>query len=208
MGFLSGLGKVLGVAGAGLAAPFTGGASLAALGPILGAAGAGLGAASQAKANNRGEQYGGQLDLEQLLMARDSQNQNMNIAREQEGRAGQTDAFRKLLSAQHLLTPATQTHLSPYSATPRTATDAERGGADALTEQVLARLQGGNPIAPVESRPITANDAAFRVDPRLLQAGSGEQIGGWLSAILPSLGMLSRPKPPVMSGVPTGAPRA
>jgi hypothetical protein len=206
MGFLSGLGKVLGVAGAGIAAPFTGGGSLAALGPLLGAAGAGLGAVSQSKANNRGEQYGGQLDLEQLLMARDSQNQNMNIAREQEGRAGQTDAFRKLLSAQHVLTPAAHTSLSPYSAAPRTPTDAETSGADALTQQVLARLQGGNPIAPVQSRPITANDAAFRVDPKLLDPSKGESIMGWLGALLG--GTVGAPKPQVMSGIPSGAPRA
>jgi hypothetical protein len=201
MGFLSGLGKVMGIAGAGLAAPFTGGGSLAALGPILGAAGAGLGAVSQSKANNRGEQFGGQLDLEKLLMERDKQYQDMTISREQEGRAGQTDAYHKLLSAQHVLNPAPMTHLSPYSAAPRTATDAERTGADALTQQVLARLQGGNPIAPVAPR--TPN-----IDPKLLQAGGGEQMSGWLAALLPSLGMLGRPKPPVMSGVPTGAPRA
>jgi hypothetical protein len=76
-------------------------------------------------------------------------------------------------------------------------------GADALTQQVLARLQGGNPIAPVTPR--TPN-----IDPqiRTAQAGKGESISGWLAALLPSLGMLGRPKPTVMSGVPTGAPRA
>jgi hypothetical protein len=203
MGWLSTLAKV-GLVGA---APFTGGATLAAL-PAVDAIAKGLGGVSQAKANNRGEQFGGQLDLEQLLMARDQQNQNMSIAREQEGRTGQTDAYRKLLSAQHVLTPATHTSLSPYSVAPRTATDAERGGADALTQQVLARLQGGNPIAPVTPRPLTANDSAFRIDPNLLKAGKGESISGWLSALLPALGMLNKKEPDVMSGVPTGAPRA
>lgn len=204
MGFLSGLGKVLGVAGAGLAAPFTGGGSLAALGPLLGAGGAlasGLGAKSQADANNRGEKFSGQLDLERLLMDRDKQAQDLAISREQEGRTGQTDAFRKLLSSQHILTPATQTHLSPYSAPSRVATDAERTSADALTRQMLARIQGGNPIAPVAPR-------APAIDPRLLNAGTGESITGWLSALLPALGQFKKPTPPIMSGIPTGPPRA
>ena len=54
MGFWSGLGKVLGVAGAGIAAPFTGGTSLSALPAILGAGGAALGALGQSAATNRG----------------------------------------------------------------------------------------------------------------------------------------------------------
>lgn len=211
--WLSALGKI---AANVVPAVFTGGASLpatlAATGAqtALGALGSGLGGVSQAKASNRGTQFEGQTDLARLLMDRDKQYQDMSVAREQEGRTEQTDAFRKLLSAQHVLSPSAQTHLSTYSTPGRVATDAERGGADALTQQVLARLQGGNAIAPVTPRDITGNDAAFRVDPNLLNAGKGEQITGWLSALLPGLGAAlgARQGPPVMSGIPpNGAPR-
>ncbi len=204
MSFWGGLGKVLGVAGGAIAAPFTGGASLAAILPaVLGAGGAAAGAIADSKANNRGAQYSGQLDLEKLLMARDQQFQNQQIQREQEGRAGTTDAYRKLLSAQHIGTPSAQPHLSPYSVAPRQATAPELQGADALTQQVLARLQGGNPIPEVAQRPLA-------VDPKLLQAGGGEQTAGWLSAILSGLGgVAGAQRPPyVMSGIPpNGAPR-
>ncbi len=190
MSWLSTLGKVLGTVGGVAAAPFTGGASL--IPTIAGVAGAGLGAISSAKANNRGEKFGGQLDIEQLLMQRDQQYQQQQIAREQEGRAGQSDAWRKLLSAQHTISPAAHTSLSPYSVAPRAPTGAETSGADALTQQVLARLQGGNPISPVTQR-------TPQIDPKLLNAGAGENITGWLSALLPAAGMMASRKKP---GVP------
>jgi hypothetical protein len=147
--------------------------------------GAALGAASDAKAKNRGEKFGGQLDLEHLLMQRDQQNQDMSIAREQEGRSGATDAYRKLLATSHVLNPSAKPQLAgPYAVAPRQASDAEVSGAGALQGEVMKRLQGGNPIAPVLPRPVTANDAAFRVDPKLLDASTGESIMGWLGALL------------------------
>jgi hypothetical protein len=73
----------------------------------------------------------------------------MSIAREKEGRAGQTDAYRKPPERAARPDPAAHTSLSPYSVAPRMPTGAETSGADALTQQVLARLQNGNPIAPV-----------------------------------------------------------
>ena len=152
---------------------------------ILGAAGAGLGAASQAQAQNRGSQFAGQLDLEALLMARDAQDFNQRVAREQEGRTGQSDAWRKLLASQHLLSPGARPQLSPYSVAPRQATGDERAGADAMTREVLARLQGGNPIAPVQQRPLS-------VDPRLLKAGRFESASGWLSPILSSFNIANQ----------------
>lgn len=201
MGWLSILGKVAGIAGA----PFTGGASLipTLIGTGAEIAGHALSAKSQANAQNRGNQFEGQLDLQRLLMERDQQAQSMNIAREQEGRAGQGSAFARLLGAQHVLNPAAHTQLSPYSVAPRQATDAERTGADALSQEVLARLQGGNPIAAPQQSPLT-------VDPRLLKPGTGENVSGWLGALLSGYGGLAnRPRqdPRIMSGIPTGAPR-
>lgn|SRR5574341_1864314 len=186
MGFWGGLGKVLGVAGSAIAAPFTGGTSLAWLPGVLGAAGAGLGAISQGKAQNRDAQYAGQMDLEQLLMQRDRDYWNQLLSREQEGRAGQSDAWRKLMSAQRVMSPGARPQLSPYSVAPRQATDMEREGANALSQEVLARLMGGNPIPMPERR-------AHAIDPRLLKAGGMERVSGYLSPILSYLGQPRQP---------------
>jgi hypothetical protein len=160
---------------------------------VLGAAGAGLGAASQASANNRGEKFGGQLDLERLLMDRDQQNQNMAIGREQEGRSGASDAFRKLIATSHFMTPSTRPQLAgQYSLASRQPADAVTSGAGALQAEVLKRLQGGNPIAaPVPRTP--------NIDPSLLDAGGMEKTGGFLSAILGALGRQQEQDPRVMS---------
>lgn len=172
MGFLSLLGKI----GAVGAAPFTGGASLAAL-PAIDAISAGLGGAAQGMASNRGAKFQGQLDLERLLMDRDQQAFNNSIAREQEGRAGSSDAFRKLMASGRVLNPAARPNVSPYAAPPRMASDAERSGASALQAEVLARLQGGNPIGAFQQRPVN-------IDPKLLNPGILERIFGIASPVL------------------------
>jgi hypothetical protein len=143
----------------------------------IGAGGAALGAAGQASATNRGEKFGGQLELERLLMDRDRQFQDQQISREQEGRAGSSDAWRKMLSAEHLLSPGARPQLSKYSIAPRQSTDTERQGASALSAEVMARLMGGNPIAaPIRRAPA--------VDPKLLNAGGFETFAGIASPAL------------------------
>lgn len=141
-----------------------------------------LSAISDTKAKNRGEKFGGQMDLERLLMDREQGYQDMRISREQEGRAGSSDAWRKLLAAQHTLSPGARPQLAgPYSIAPRQATEAETTGADALTREVMTRLQGGNPIPGVTERPL-------EVDRRLMDPSKGESILGWLGAILGGVG--------------------
>lgn len=137
----------------------------------LGAAGAGLSAASQSSANNRGEKFSGQIDLEKLLMERDQKAQEQRIAREQEGRAGATDAWHKLLATNHLTNPGARPQLSPYSIAPRQPSQMELNGADQLSREVAGRLSGGNPIPQVVDRPLS-------VDPNLLNAGKFENIAG------------------------------
>ena len=198
MGFWSTLGKIGSIG----AAPFTGGASLAAL-PAIDAIGAGLGAAAQGMANNRGAKFQGQLDLERLLMQREQNAFNNQVTREQEGRAGQADAFRKLMAAQRVASPAARPNVTPYAAPRRMATDAELSGADALTQQVLARLQGGNPITlPAERQ--------MQVDPKLLNAGVLERIFGIAGAGATVYGAASRPRIPSrqIAGVPYTPPRS
>lgn len=161
------------------------------VGDIVGGIGSGMKGASQAQASNRGTQFEGQSDLMQLLMDRDKQYQDMAISREKEGRAGTSDAYRKLMAAQRLLNPAAQPNVSPYAAAARVPTDVERQGATALSDEVMKRLTGGNPITPVAPRAITGNDAAFRINPGLLQAGKGESLLGWLGSGLGAYGSLS-----------------
>lgn len=176
-----------GVAGA-IGAPTAG--SAGGLGSILTAdrlrmAGQGLGAIANAKAQNRSEQFAGQSDLARLLLERDAQFQNQSIAREQEGSRSGLDAWRRLLMAQHTLSPGPRPQLSPYSIAPRQATGAEREGATAMSAEVMKRLLGGNPI-PVPQR------TDLGVDPRLLKPGRMEQILGYAAPIATGAGTILR----------------
>jgi hypothetical protein len=192
MGWLGTLGKVLGGVGSIAAAPFTAGTSLAWLPAALGAGGAALGAIGQSKAQNRDAQLGAQNDLERLLLARegiesgrDQDFYNQGIQREQEGRASGTDAWRKLLAAQRTIEPGARPQLSPYSVAPRQRTGAELQGADAMTQEVMARLQGGNQL-PMPTRRAPLPPVAM--DPKLMKPGGLESAAGWLSPILAFLG--------------------
>jgi hypothetical protein len=168
-GFFKGLGK----AGLGF---LTGGP--------MGAISAGLGAIAEGKAHNRGEKLSGQMDLARLLMDREADFQGQSIAREQEGRAGGMDAFRRLLMAQRTLNPGARPQLSPYSVAPRVAGMDERAGAEGMSREVLARLLGGNPLEAVKR-------TELGVDPKLLNPGKLEQILGYAAPILSGAGAVA-----------------
>jgi hypothetical protein len=192
------LGSILGKI-AGVGASFIPGVGPA-LSGILGAAGSAAGSMANASAQNRDAQFSGQMDLASLLANRDLALQNLRaqadndytsnqIAREQSGMATRDDAWKKLLSAQHTLSPSQMPMVSKYQAPQRQATDAEKQGANALTAEVMARLQGGNPIAAVEKRnPAFDYDPMKTIDPRLLKPGTGEKIGGILAPVLTGIG--------------------
>lgn len=167
--------------------------------PIFQAAGAGLNAGSNAAAANRGTKLAGQFDLGTLLANRDQAGitNNLNadnsytsnqIAREASGVSTRDDAWRKLQSAQHALSPSVMPKVSPYAVAKAPPTEATQQGANALTQEVMARLTGGNAVAPVQR-----TDTAFKydpmstIDPRLLDAGKGEKISGILGSILSAL---------------------
>lgn len=205
MGLGSILGKIGGSIGAIAGAPFTGGASLAALGPILGAGGAALGGFASDSAKNRDAQFSGQMDLATLLNQREMQRQQLTagadndytsnqIARSQEGRASGQDAWRKLLASQHTLDPGARPQLAgPYNVAPRQANPIERQGADAMANEVMQRLQGGNPIAEVTKRPVNLQyDPMSTVDPALLKTPGGENLSNILG---PLFSFLGKPKP-------------
>lgn len=162
----------------------------------LGAAGSAVGSMANASAQNRDAQFSGQMDLATMLAQRDAQLQQLRasadndytsnqIARETSGTQTRGDAWHKLLSAQHTLSPSAMPNVSPYAAPQRQPTGAEQQGAGAMTDEVMARLQGGNPIAAVERRtPAFDYDPMKTIDPRLLKPGTGEKIGGILAPIL------------------------
>lgn len=192
MGLWSTIGKI----GAIGAAPFTGGASLAAL-PAIGAAGEMLGGFAQGQASNRGNEYSGQLDLARLIMERErmrgeAENDyfNQSLSRAQDNRAGRSSAFRSLLAAARLKSPGPRPQLSPYSIAPRTPTGDEVAGADALSAEVLARLQNGSPLPEVTRREIA--DPLEGVDAGLLRPGRMERILGVASPVLTAIGSLGR----------------
>ena len=193
MGFWSKLGSI----GASIGSALIPGGGLVkdAIKAGIGAGGAALGAASSSSANNRGEKFAGQMDLERLLMERDQQFQDQQINRAQEGRAGQSDAWRKLLSASHMMSPGSRPQLSPYSVKPRAISTQETRGGGALIEEALKRLEGGNPMAPVTQRPMS-------VDPRLLDSSGFEKWGGLLGAGLTGVGSMMTPGQPSL-GTPS-----
>lgn len=186
-GWLKGLGKVAG----GLLG--IGGGDGIDYDRLAGMLGQGLGTFSQGQAQNRDAEFSGRLDLERLLMDRDRDYTTQQVVREQEGRAGGQDAWRRLLSAQRVLNPAQRPNVTPYAAPQRQFTDAERQGAEAMTQEVMARLQGGNPIAPITQRPST-------VDPGLLKPSGAERAMGWLAPFLTAAGAAGRRTQPVPVG--------
>jgi hypothetical protein len=77
----------------------------------------------------------------------------------------------------------------PYAMAQRQPTAMERQGGEALSAEVLARLQGGNPMEAVTRRdPGLEYDPTAQVDLNLLNAGRGEKVSGWLGALLGGLG--------------------
>lgn len=175
----------------------------AGLSAVLGAGGSALGAVNQSQATNRDAKFSGQMDLAQLLAARDAARLgfegqadrdffDQGIAREEEGRAGRSSAWRGLLSAERTLNPTARPDVAgAYGVPKRQASEGERAGADAMKAEVMARLQGGNPIAAPTRRDTSFGyDPMSTIDPRLLDASGGEKATGWLSAILSGLGSI------------------
>src|SRR5689334_13828140 len=106
MGFLSALkkvGKIAAVAAPVIAAPFTGGASLAALPAVLGAAGGAVSGATQAAAQNRGVRLEADIAQQQLRDKERTDYEKAIIERQQQDMASGEDAMRKLQQTEYLL---------------------------------------------------------------------------------------------------------
>lgn len=207
MSFLGTLGKIALGAGGAIAAPFTGGASLAATLPsIIGAAGAGLGAASQASASNRGTQIDAALaqQREQDQQGQDYADQqqryeNELINREAEGRSAANDALKGVLRANYIkgrtsdyqgprvLGGAT---LPTFGFGPKASTADEIAAATKYGADKAATINSGNTIA-MPTAPATVTP--FTIDPSLLKSGLLEKLGGLAGAGLQTYGALNTP---------------
>jgi hypothetical protein len=188
MGFLGTLGKIAGIAAPLIAAPFTGGGSLAALGkfaPVLAAAGAGAGAASNAMAGNRGAQIEAQLAQEDMRLRQSRDFYDQMLAREDEGRRSGADAWKRLMQVEYMSgakgyePPA---GLKSFGFGPKAPTETELAGAHQVRDEVQKRLYGGNPVpAPTKPTP-------FTIDPKLLKSGIWEKILGIAGPAAQALG--------------------
>jgi hypothetical protein len=183
--------------GGAVAAPFTGGASLA-LPALFEAGGAALGGASQASASNRGAQIEAAIEQERLRQQQEKNYREALVQREQEGRASATDAFRKLQQTSYLMnradyTPTSVTsqgkplRLASFGFGPKSATESEITGADALRTEVLKRLTQGNAIPEVQA------PSPFTIDPKLLKGSIWEKLAGIAGPALSLYGAATNP---------------
>jgi hypothetical protein len=167
MSFWGALGKI----GAGIAAPFTGGASLAAI-PAIDALGAAASAGSQASASNRGQRL-------QALMDQDLM--RMRAAGEQ--RTSESDAMKKLAQTGYLrggganFKPTTP---YSYSFAPRNASGEQQQAASTLEQELLKRIAAG---------PMQLSDYSKQMKP-----GFWEKFGGIIGAGASAYGAASAPR--------------
>lgn len=191
-GFLGTLGKI----GAGIAAPFTGGASLAAI-PAIDALSRGTGAAAEGMAHNRGEKAGLMLDQNSAL-------ERELLAREQEKRTARNDAYQNAIrgsiaynydpSAAYANAPSRMPHLDVTGGTMGNA-QAKAAG-DELLKQSMNRLTqpdlqtNGGAAMPAYRN--LWNDPEFQ---KTLNPGFWEKFLGGVSAASPILGMFKKGAP-------------
>lgn len=188
MSFLSILGKV----GAGIAAPFTGGASLAAI-PAIDAIGSALGAGSKASASNRGTALDAAMEQEKLRQqqmrdyftaSRDAFDTNMS--RSQEVRAGEGDAWRKLQQAAYVGNAPGEMSLNlagPYSRSVAGPTSMERSAANTLSSEMANRMKMlGREYTLPNAIGAPAKPNPYTNDPSLTKPGLWETLSGYAGA--------------------------
>lgn len=166
MSFWGALGKI----GAGIAAPFTGGATLAAI-PAIDAIGAAASAGSQAAAQNRGSKL-------QALMDQDLMRQRFA----QDQRTSETDAIKKLAQAKYLSQGGANfksTTPYSYSFAPTNASEAQMSAASTLEDELLRRM----------SNPMQLSDYSKQMKP-----GFWEKFGGIIGASASAYGAASAPR--------------
>jgi len=179
MSFLSILGKL----GAGVAAPFTGGASLGAI-PLIDALGAGASNAAKSMAQNRGTSA-------ELTLDANKQFEDELMRRELEKRASRNDALKQSVFASLLgqYQPAQRPVGMPQS--PYQGLGAIGGQATSFAAQdALNRLKAGDQL-PALARPDLS---------KFMKSSLWEKLLGIGGAAAGAYGAASQPQSPVMYG--------
>lgn len=165
--------------GAGIAAPFTGGASLAAI-PAIDALGQGAGAASQAAASNRGTKAS-------LLMDQNEDLERQLLAREADKRAAQRQAYAAAMMGER---GQSWTPLARPAGVPGSyngLTDASKGVSSELFNQAMARMRAPDMKAQ-SGMPAYRNLVQDKEFKKTLKPGFWEKLGGITSAAAPFVG--------------------
>lgn len=177
MSFWSALGKI----GAGIAAPFTGGASLAAI-PAIDAIGKAAGGAAGAMANNRGAAGAMKLDEQ-------AQFEQQLLAREEEKRRARNDAMKQSVYASLLGQFHPGARPAGISASPFASLGA--GGTMAANEvgsQSMRRLLQPDLVNPSAPPALTRLDLSKELKPSLWEKllGAGSVAAPLLSGVIGS----------------------
>jgi len=183
MGFLDVLKKVGGFATKLLPIP---GAGL--IGDAIGAAGDMAAGGAQTAAHNRGTKLDAQLAEEQMNQSRQNSFLDQMMAREQDRRTSGNDAWKAAQQAQYVegnkgYTP--RAGLKSYGFGPKASTEPEIKVAQDRFLEANRRLDNQDSLTPG-----VADPGKFTLDPKNLNAGMWEKLGGILGPGLSTLGAL------------------
>lgn len=180
MGFWSTIGKGLGIA----AAPFTGGASLAAI-PAIDAISKGMGNASQAQASNRGTKA-------ELMLDQNSALERELLAREAEKRQAQGTAYQNAVRADYAnnFKPAARPEGIPNISFGPGLSQAGKGASSELFNQAMTRLQAPDLSRGQTGMPAYKDLSTNKDFKKTLTPGIWERILGYGSALSPIVGGL------------------
>jgi hypothetical protein len=172
------------------AAPFTGGASLAAV-PFTSAIGSTASGAAKGMASNRGTQIDVGLAEQKVRQDQQDAYQRAQLAKSQEDRTSLTDAMKKLAVSEYRanaqpytppvfhsnvagvrdFTPATPANLG----IPGPMSDFERAGPAGMQQEIMKRLAGQSTMPVMPPNPYEAGNQ-YTVDPKLRKGGIWEKI--------------------------------
>ena len=182
---------------------FFGGRGGDVIGRVLEAGGRGVADATQAAATNRGVSLDAELEAQRLRQQQQKDYHDLLIKRSEDDRASGLDAFTKSTQANRVLNdtgykpamisqmPGQAPTALPSFGTALPAPNAQqKSDAQALYDEVKKRLYGGSQL------PALAEPVPFQNDPKYMNPGPGERIGGWVAPILSAAGAArKRPYP-------------
>ena len=193
--------KIAGIAGAGVAAPFTGGASLGVIPTLIGAGGAAISGATEQAAQNRAGQVSADVAQQQLRQQQqDAYERAIEASRKERG-----DAIKQLATSEYRanaqpytpptfhsnvtgkdFTPATPANIG----TPGPMSEFERQGTAGLQQELMKRLSGEQNLPP------NPYEHPYTIDPKLLKQSVWEKLGNILGPAATAYGTLAGQQQP------------